>query len=198
MRKIMISFAIFALGLPAALPAQAGAFEDGAAAYRHGDYRTAMTHWGPLSSSDPTIQNNYGIMYKDGKGVRQDYAQAAQWFSRSAAAGSSLGQNNLGGLYRDGKGVPRDYGKALTFFQAAAQQGNPGAQINLGLMEMNGQGVAANPVHAYMWFDLAASRGLALAASYRSTVRQHMSAGDIATATQLAQQCRATGYKNCG
>lgn len=198
MRKFIILAALTSALAVTTVAAMAGAFEDGASAYKRGDYSTAISRWRPLSASDPTIQNNYGIMYKDGKGVKRDLAVAAQWFSRSASAGSSLGQNNLGGLYRDGMGVPRDYGKALTFFQAAAQQGNPAAQVNLGLMQMNGQGVRPDYVHAYMWFDIAASQGLAQAATNRNLVRQRMSGRDVAEATQLAQRCRAMNYKSCG
>ena len=175
MRKFLI-LAALALTATGAL---AGAFEDGAAAYRHGDYRTAMIHWAALSQSDPTIQNNYGVMYVDGKGVKQNYGLALQWFSRSASAGSSLGQNNLSGMYRDGKGVPRDYRKAITFFQAAAQQGNAAAQVNLGLMEMNGQGVAQ-------------------AVTNRNIVRQRLTAQGVAQGAQLSQRCRAMNFKNCG
>ena len=194
MRKLII----LAIMAASTLSALAGPFEDGANAYKRGDYTTAISRWRPLAASDPTIQNNYGIMYKDGKGVKRDYAMAATWFSRSASAGSSLGQNNLGGLYRDGTGVPRDYAKAITFFQAAAQQGNPAAQVNLGLMQMNGQGTRPDPVHAYMWFDVAASQGVAQAVANRAILRQRMNSRDIAMATQLSARCRSMSYHNCG
>ncbi len=194
----MRKFMILAILAASTLSAVAGPFEDGASAYKRGDYSTAINRWRPLANSDPTIQNNYGVMYMDGKGVKRDYAVAMQWFSRSASAGSSLGQNNLGGLYRDGKGVKPDYAKAATFFQAAAQQGNPAAQVNLGLMQMNGQGMRPDPVHAYMWFDVAATQGLAQAAANRNGLRQRMNPRDVATATQLSARCRQTGFKNCG
>jgi TPR repeat protein len=194
MRKLIILAALAA----STLAAVAGSFEDGASAYKRGDYSTAISRWRPLAASDPTIQNNYGIMYKDGKGVKRDLAMAATWFSRSASAGSSLGQNNLGGLYRDGMGVPRDYAKAITFFQAAAQQGNPAAQVNLGLMQMNGQGTRPDPVHAYMWFDVAAGQGMNQAVVNRNNVRQRMNSRDLAQAMQLSARCKAMNYKSCG
>jgi uncharacterized protein len=194
MRKFIILAALVA----SSVVAMAGSFEDGASAYKRGDYSTAINRWRPLAASDPTIQNNYGIMYKDGKGVKRDYAVAAQWFSRSASAGSSLGQNNLGGLYRDGMGVPRDYGKAITFFQASAQQGNPAAQVNLGLMQMNGQGVRPDYVHAYMWFDVAAQQGMQQAVVNRNAVRARMSQRDLAMASELSARCRANNFKACG
>jgi uncharacterized protein len=194
MRKFMI-LAILAVST---LSAVAGPFEDGASAYRRGDYGTAIQRWRGLSASDPTIQNNYGVMYMDGKGVPRNYGVAVQWFSRSAAAGSSLGQNNLGGMYRDGKGVNRDHGKAITFFQAAATQGNAAAQVNLGLMLMNGQGTRPDPVHAFMWFYLAAAQGVAQANTNLNIVRARMSNRDVNVATQLVQRCHAQNYKSCG
>ena len=177
--------------------ALASSFDDGASAWKRGDYRTAMNAWKPLAAKDATIQNNYGVMYMDGKGVTRNYRTAIQWFSRSAANGSSLGQNNLGGMYRDGKGVARDFGKALTFFKAAAAQGNAAAQVNLGLMLMNGQGTPGDAVHAYMWFDLAAQQGMAQAVSNRTIVRQRMTSRDLAAASQLSQRCRSNAFKGC-
>jgi len=194
MRKFIILAALAA----STVAAVAGSFEDGASAYKRGDYSTAINRWRPLAASDPTIQNNYGIMYKDGKGVKRDLGMAATWFSRSASAGSSLGQNNLGGLYRDGMGVQRDYVKAITFFQAAAQQGNPAAQVNLGLMQMSGQGTRPDPVHAYMWFDVAAAQGMNQAVVNRNMVRQRMSSRDLAQANQLSARCRQMSFRNCG
>jgi len=197
MRKLIIA-ALIATATTAAFVsiAAAGPFENGAAAFKRGDYSTAMQQWRGLTA-DPMVQNDFGIMYKDGKGVPQNYATAVQWFSRSAAAGNSLGQNNLGGMYRDGFAVTRDYSRAITFFRAAAQQGNAGGQVNLGLMLMQGQGTRADLVQAYMWFDLAAHQGVAQAASYRTQVRSRMSSSDVAMATTASQRCRANNFKNC-
>ena len=192
MRKLIIA----ALIATATTAAFAGPFENGASAFKRGDYAAAMQDWRGLTTN-PMVQSDFGIMYKDGKGVPRDYATAVQWFSRSAAAGNSLGQNNLGGMYRDGFGVQRDYSRAITFFRAAAQQGNAGGQVNLGLMLMQGQGTRPDLVQAYMWFDLAAQQGVAQAASYRTQVRSKMSASDVAMATTASQRCRANNFKNC-
>jgi TPR repeat protein len=194
MRGLFFAVGVLALSATAAF---AGAFENGAAAWKRGDFRTAMEDWRGLSQTDSTIQNNFGIMYKDGKGVAQNYSVALQWFSRSAAQGNSLGQNNLGGVYRDGMGVPRDYGRAITFFRAAAQQGNAAAQVNLGMMLLNGQGTNPDPASAYMWFDLAASQGVTQAAAERSLARQRMSNTQVQQASMASQRCRANNFKNC-
>ncbi len=196
MRKFLtLAAAMLALSTVSVM---ADAFSDGATAYKRGDYGRAINSWRSLANNNPTVQNNYGVMYMNGRGVPRNYTTALQWFSRSAASGSSLGQNNLGGMYRDGRGVTRDFGKAITFFQAAAAQGNPGAQANLGLMFLNGQGTRVDPLKAYMWFDLAASQNVPQAIANRNNLRQRMTAAAINQGTQMSQRCRSMNFKNCG
>jgi TPR repeat protein len=187
--------AILAAGVTTAF---AGPFEDGANAYKHGDYGRAIAAWRNLSQTDATVQNNIGIMYMDGKGVQRNMPLAVQWLARSAANGSSLGQNNLGGLYRDGKGVNRDFGKALTYFAASAAQGNAAGQLNLGLLYMYGQGVRQDLTKAYMWFDLAAAQNLKQASYNRALVASKMNQQAQLTAHNAAQRCADQNFKGCG
>ena len=49
-------------------------------------------------------QLNLGLMYVNGRGVRQDYAQAAQWFSKAAEQGYAQEQFGLGVMYGAGQG----------------------------------------------------------------------------------------------
>jgi uncharacterized protein len=56
--------------------------------------------------------NNLGRLYMNGYGVSQDYAQAHEWYEKSADAGDADGMNNLGRLYMNGWGVVQDYDKA--------------------------------------------------------------------------------------
>jgi TPR repeat protein len=186
--------AILAAGVTSAF---AGAFEDGANAYKHANYQGALNAWRNLSQTDATVQNNIGIMYMDGKGVPKNMPLAVQWLARSAANGSSLGQNNLGGLYRDGKGVNRDFSKALTYFSASAAQGNAAGQLNLGLLYMYGQGVRQDLTKAYMWFDLASAQNLKQAAFNRSLVATKMNQQAQLQAHNLAQHCADQNFKGC-
>ena len=41
-------------------------------------------------------QFNLGVMYDTGQGVRQDYAQAVQWYRKAAEQGLADAQYNLG------------------------------------------------------------------------------------------------------
>ena len=72
-------------------------------------------------------QNNLGVMYSRGRGVRKDDSEAVRWYRRAAEQGHALGQFNLGNMYRDGRGVARDYQAAVTWFRRAADQ--PGCYV---------------------------------------------------------------------
>jgi TPR repeat protein len=193
--RTLAAAALVAFGATAAF---AGAFEDGASAYKRGAYGQALNSWRGLSQTDATVQNNIGIMYMDGKGVSRNMPLAVQWLARSAANGSSLGQNNLGGLYRDGKGITRDFAKALTYFSASAAQGNAAGQMNLGLMYLHGQGVRQDLSRAYMWFDLAAAQNMANASAQRATAASRMNTQQQIAAHNAAQRCADNNFKSCG
>ncbi|HVV26848.1 MAG TPA: tetratricopeptide repeat protein [Rhizomicrobium sp.] len=196
MRRIMV----LALGLVCLCePALAGALEDGAAAYKAGDYAGALRIWQPLADrGDALARNNLGLMYLSGKGVPQDNAKALHYLSLSAAAGSAEGQNNLGGLYRNATGVPRDYARAMRWFSASAAQGNSAGMYNLGLMYELGEGMAAEPLHAYMWFSLAADQhNMPDAATHRDAVSARMMPEERTQARAMAAACKASGYKGC-
>jgi TPR repeat protein len=57
---------------------------------------------------DADAQNELGIAYSEGLGVRHDQTKAVNWFRRSAEQGYSLGACNLGLHYGRGAGVRRD------------------------------------------------------------------------------------------
>ena len=71
------------LGLTA--PAWAG-WDEGVAAYKRGDYATALREFRPLAEQgDAHAQFNLGGMYERGRGVPQDYVQAHMWFNLAAS-----------------------------------------------------------------------------------------------------------------
>ena len=91
LRTVFLAIAIMAL----AVPASAGPFEDGLAAYQRGDYSTALQLWQPLAEQgDAIAQSNLGVMYEFGLGVPQDYVQAHMWFDLAAEQGSKKAQKN--------------------------------------------------------------------------------------------------------
>lgn len=71
---------------------------------------------------DAKAQYALGTMYRDGRGVAQDYAQAAQWWRKSAERGLIDAQYALGNMYAGGSGIARDNIQAYMWYSIAASQ----------------------------------------------------------------------------
>ena len=68
LRSGFLALAIMAL----AVPANAGPYEDGLAAFNRRDYATAQKFWRPLvEQGDAVAQYSLGVMYANGNGVPQ-------------------------------------------------------------------------------------------------------------------------------
>jgi TPR repeat protein len=66
---------------------------------------------------------------------KQDYKQAAHWFTKAAEQGHAKAQYNLGSMYAKGEGVPQSYQQAVHWYGKAAEQGNTNAQHQLDEIE---------------------------------------------------------------
>ena len=133
-------------------------------------------------------QNNLGILYYQGQGVPQDYAQAASWFRKAAEQGDALAQYNLGLLYDHGQGVPQDYAQAASWFRKAAGMGNALAQNNLGLRYDFGQGMMQSNVIAYALYNVSATNYPSSdnpATKNRANIAARMSNQEISVAQRL-------------
>ena len=62
-------------------------------------------------------------MYAFGQGVDKDYAEALQWFRKSAEQGVPQAQFNLGVFYENGYGLDKDMKIARQWYKTAADQG---------------------------------------------------------------------------
>jgi TPR repeat protein len=79
----------------------------GTAALAREDFAAAVAILSPLAQrGDPAAQAYLGYLYTLGRGVPQDYTQAALWYRRAAEQGQSGAQYQLGLLYDKGQGVP--------------------------------------------------------------------------------------------
>ena len=113
----------FILGLT--VPASAG-YDAGEAAYKRGDYATALRELRPLAErGNAGTQRVLGVMYGKGRGIPQDYADALQWYRKAAEQGDAHAQYNLGSMYRDGHGVPQDDVQAHMWYNLAASSYYP-------------------------------------------------------------------------
>ncbi len=100
MRKLLIALGVcVAVTVGSSSVAVAG-LEEGFAAYKRGDYATALKEFRALASEGDAVatvaQANLGMMYENGHGVTQDYKEAVNWYRKAAEQGYATAQRNLG------------------------------------------------------------------------------------------------------
>ena len=78
-------------------------FAQGDAAYRQGDYGTALREFRPLAEQgDARAQARLGLLYYQGDGVPQDFTEALIWLRKAAQQGNAPAQARLGEVYHWG------------------------------------------------------------------------------------------------
>lgn len=70
-------------------------------------------------------------LYKQGKEVAQNLAEAAKWYKKAAEQGLQEAQFNLGEMYYEGKGIAADAKQAADWLEKAASRGNQAARDKL-------------------------------------------------------------------
>ena len=114
----IISLSIFA-------SADADQFQDGLAAANKGEFGAADKLWSPLAElGNLAAQLNEAILYRDGKGVPQNYSIALWWTSIAAKRNYPLAQKMLADMYATGQGAPMDKVRALTWYLIATSAPN--------------------------------------------------------------------------
>ncbi|MDP9009299.1 MAG: sel1 repeat family protein [Pseudomonadota bacterium] len=101
---------------------------------------------------------NLAKLYASGKGVPQDYAEAAKWYQRSINSGGYWGQYGLAVLYEQGLGVPKDANKALGLYYEVALL-NDEALRRLFMLFEKGMNIPAEDINAIAWYRAAAEKG---------------------------------------
>ncbi len=152
-------------------------YDEGRIAFDRGNFTHAHELWleaakkqaGSLNnsfqwtrSSDENQRNaQYAIavLYWLGKGVDQDYEQAAKWLKRAISSGHIKAQLKLGFLYLQGKGVEKNEVEARKSFLVAAEHGFVDAQFNLGVMYLTEIGGGKSIQQAKYWLMKAAKQG---------------------------------------
>ena len=121
---------------------------------------------GPLSlrlaaaKGDPSAQFEVAARFAEGKGIKQDFAQAASWYQRAAAQGMASAQYRLAALYERGLGLKADPQRARLWYKRAAEQGSVKAMHNLAVLSASRDQGSADYPTAVQWFGEAAERGL--------------------------------------
>ncbi|KAF9153946.1 hypothetical protein BG015_002252 [Linnemannia schmuckeri] len=107
---------------------------------------------------DNKALNALGDMYRDGRGVCQDYRAAMDRYTKAAGQENADAQCNIGQLYHNGHGVNLDYTLAVHWYQKAINQGHTRAKYNLGTIY---QGYYRDYAKAAACFLEAANEGFA-------------------------------------
>ena len=65
-----------------------------------------------------------GGLYKEGKGVKQDYQKASEYYKKACDLDDGESCGMVGYLYKEGEGVKQDYQKASEYFKKACDLGD--------------------------------------------------------------------------
>ncbi|KQX01531.1 hypothetical protein ASC94_02615 [Massilia sp. Root418] len=110
-------------------------------------------------AGDVAAQRKLGELYRSGKGVQPDNAQALQWLSKAADAGDAEAQYLAALLLLPPQGGPADAVQAHQWLLKAAVQGHAMAMVLLAAQYSNGNGVDKDSEQAYAWLRKAADAG---------------------------------------
>ncbi len=89
-------------------------------------------------------QNNLGVCYFNGKGVKKDCSKAFFLFQMASEQGDIVAKNNLGLCYYYGLGVLLNQERAAALFRESADAGCEEAMMNLGNCYHRGNGIDRN------------------------------------------------------
>jgi localization factor PodJL len=113
------------------------------------------------ANGDPSAAFEVGARLAEGRGLPQDFEQAAAWYQRAAERGFVPAQYRLATLLERGLGVSSDLAHARTWYLRAAEQGHAKAMHNVAVLSIGGDRGAADYASAVGWFTKAAEHGLA-------------------------------------
>jgi hypothetical protein len=93
------------------------------------DYKAAADWYRKAADQgNITAEIRLGDLYRDGRGVARDMAQAVAWYRKAADQGDAGAQGTLGLLYSVGMGVQQDYIEAYYWLSLAAAIPGPNQQ----------------------------------------------------------------------
>ena len=81
---------------------------------------------------DSSAQCNPGVICSEGRGLKQDFVEAARLYREAADQAHTTAQFGLGFMYDQGHGTKQDFGEAARLYRKAADQGDADAQHNPG------------------------------------------------------------------
>ncbi|MBN9298015.1 MAG: SEL1-like repeat protein [Filimonas sp.] len=147
---------------------------------QNGLYTKAMVYYKKAAAlGNLDAQNNIGVLYENGQGVKQNYSEAAKWYQQAAGKGHVDAERNLGDLYMYGNGVTQNPAEAMKWYRKAAEQGDAAAQYHFGIGYTGTMNLPANDSTAMAWLNKSAEQNytdaiiaLAVQYEYGSATRQ--------------------------
>jgi TPR repeat protein len=124
-------------------------------------YQTAHELTQTEGTGNFTPAYNLALCFLYGKGVAQNFEEAARLFQQAAQAGDMDAAYNFAMMNFDGSAGQRDVDTAYYWAKAAADKSHPAATNMLGYLYLNGCGVTASEKQAAKLFEQAASFGVA-------------------------------------
>ena len=96
------------------------------------DYNKALKLLAKQAVRDNSdAQYHLALLYRTGKGTKQNYKKAFYWFKRSANNGNIRAQYNCGILFENGYGVKVNLKKAKNWYRMAAKKGHQKSKLKL-------------------------------------------------------------------
>jgi len=111
-------------------------------------------------SGDPLALFEIGARYTEGRGVKNDFAEAAKWYRLSADKGFALAQYRLANFLEKGTGLAPNISEAKRYYELAANAGNASAMHNLAVIYASGKDGAQDYAKAVEWFTKASEYGV--------------------------------------
>lgn len=203
--KFLPIAALLAMSLQAGA-ARAGV-EEGIAAWKRHDYRTAARELGIMADhGNAQAQYYIGTMFRYGQGLTQDLGAARDWYRKAAVQNLAEAQRELAFLLLNAK--PPQFKEGAEWLGRAAQAGDAESQFQLGSLHDNGLGVRADAGQRNAWWQKAAAQNYAPAQTALGEIylsgdgvkadpgqaaqyfRAAARSGDAAAALQLARLLR--------
>ena len=124
------------------MTAQAAAAQPAATTPATGTDRLPATIGGALRAAaakgEAAAEFEIASRYAEGRGMAQNFTEAAHWFERAAKQGLAPAQFRLAGLHEKGVGVRKDLDAARRLYLAAGEAGHAKALHNLAVLYAEG------------------------------------------------------------
>lgn len=99
-------------------------------------------------AGDRRAQSRLGVMYRVGRGVEQDDAQAFRWLREAALAGDPAAQHYIGLFYLSGVGTEIDLDAAALWLRRCAEINEPEKLMSLAWFSLDEHRMPHGAVHA--------------------------------------------------